>query len=86
MRRLAGSPLDLVTLHFICAPGPDDAFCFRYYPVSASTAKRIYDETINSDYDYNYDYDYDDYEVDSPHKDIANIKPTTDHQKLSILR
>ena len=44
--------LDLVTLHFICAPGPDDAFCFRYYPVSATTAKRIYDETINSDYDY----------------------------------
>ena len=80
--------LDLVTLHFICAPGPDDAFCFRYYPVSATTAKRIYDETINSDYDYNYDYDdYDDNEVDSPQKDIANIKPPapTD-QKQSIPR
>ena len=65
----------------------DDAFCFRYYPVSASTAKRIHDETINSDYDYYYDYDYDDNEVDSPHKDIANnIKPITDQPKLSILR
>ena len=49
--------------------------------MSASTAKRIYDETINSDYDYNYDYDYDDYEVDSPHKDIANIKRPTDQKQ-----
>ena len=56
--------------------------------MSATTAKRIYDETINSDYDYNYDYDdYDDNEVDSPQKDIANIKPPapTD-QKQSIPR
>ena len=45
---------------------------FRYHPVDAATAKRVYEETAGEgDYDYEYYYDYEEeyYEADSPNKD-----------------
>ena len=43
---------------------------FRYHPVDAATAKRVYEETAGEgDYEYYYDYDEEYYEADSSNKD-----------------
>ena len=61
--------------------------CFRYHPIDAEVAKRIYDESIDDYYDYEYYENYEQYEeikdkekliVESERRQTLLINPTAE--------